>query len=99
MNDGLENVVLKVSMCENVVGRGKFTLPKDLAKRTAVVNVNCERACFKYAVLSVLHYNDFRKQYRQRVSKYAAWENKLNFDGLNGYQFYYSVIILSSPGR
>ena len=81
--DGLDRVVVKVSLLENAAGRGVFELPASLKRKQAVVNVNCERACFKYAVLSVLHYADLRMQYRGRVSKYAAWEDELKFDGLN----------------
>ena len=82
MVDCLNFVQLKVSLRENVAGRGAFVLPAKLKYKTAVINVECERACFKYAVLSVLHYNDV-KTHRQRVSKYAAWENELKFDGLD----------------
>ena len=82
MVDGLKHVQFKVTLSENMRGRGVFKLPAALVKTRAVINVNCDRACFKYAVLSVLHYNDVKK-HRQRVSKYAAWENELKFDGLN----------------
>ena len=80
--EGLSFVLLKVSLTESLAGCGVFKLPETLKKKQAVVNVDCDRACFKYAVLSVLHYNDISK-HRQRVTKYAQWENELKFDGLN----------------
>ena len=80
--EGLNFVTLKVSLSENLCGRGAFQLPQTLKLKQAVVNVECESACFKYAVLSVLHYHDISRD-RQRVSKYAAWEDELKFDGLN----------------
>ena len=80
--EGLSFVLLKVTLSEDGAGRGVFQLPEKLRGMRAVVNVDCDRACFKYAVLSMLHYNDVRRD-RQRMSKYAAWENELKFDGLN----------------
>ena len=80
--DGLNFVLLKVSLSQNVVARGAFKLPEKLQKMHAVINVDTDRACFKYAVLSVLHYDDVKK-HRQRVTKYARWEDELKFDGLN----------------
>ena len=80
--DGLEFVLLKVSLCENAAGMGVFKIPDALKVKKAVVNVDCERACFKYAVLSVLHYNDVKTN-RQRVSKYDSWVNDLKFDGID----------------
>ena len=78
----LNHVMLKVTLSENVAGRGTFQLPAKLKKMHAVVNVNCERACFKYAVLSVLHYADV-KHNRWRASAYAAWLNELKFNGVD----------------
>ena len=79
---GLEHVLLKVSLRENAAGKGVFKLPEVLAKKKAVVNVQTESACFKYAVLSMLHYTDIKK-HRQRPSKYNKWKNELKFDGMD----------------
>ena len=53
--NGLEHVLLKVSLSENFVGCGVSKLPAKLRKMCAVINVDCEHACFKYAVLRMLH--------------------------------------------
>ena len=53
-----------------------------LSNKKAVLNVDCPRACFKYAVLSVLHYNDLSAN-RQRITKYERWENKLKIEGID----------------
>ena len=78
----VEDVLFKVSLMDSKSGRGVFELPEKLRKMRAVVNVDCEHSCFKYAVLSVLHYNDVKK-HRQRVSKYEQWEEELNFGDLD----------------
>ena len=78
----LNFVLLKVSLSENVSGQGAFQLPEKLKKMRAVVNVNCERDCFLYAVVSMLHYDDL-SQHRGRPSKYAAWLDELNCEGLD----------------
>ena len=47
--DGIENVLFKISLLENHGGSGQFKLPKILADKTAVVSVQCQKQCFKYA--------------------------------------------------
>jgi len=65
--------------------RGKcfVQLPPRLKDKHAVVNVNNgpQSDCFKYAVLSVLHYDEVQCN-RDRPSSYAKWVNELNFSGL-----------------
>ena len=80
--ENVEHVIFKVTLSPNLNGCGKFNLPKSLEKLKAVINVECPSSCFKYAILSVLHYNEIKKD-RQRVSKYKAWENEINFEGVN----------------
>ena len=67
--DGVETVDFKVTLSENSSGQGAFTLPKSLAEKKAVINVQCSSQCFKYAVLAILHYDDIHRDH-QRVSKY-----------------------------
>ena len=76
--DGVEALDIKFSLTKNLTGHSYFKLPDDLKNKTAVVNVNAEEACFKYALLSMLHYDDI-KEHRYRVSSYRQWENELNF--------------------
>ena len=45
--DGLEHVLLKLSLSENFVGCSVFNLPEKLHQMGAVVNDDCEHACFK----------------------------------------------------
>ena len=53
-----------------------------LKKKQAVINVDCESHCFKYAVLSILHYDDISVN-RHRTVKYSQWTDELNFEGCN----------------
>ena len=80
--EGVDHVLFKLNLGLNYSGRGIFKLPQKLMKKQAVVNVQCERSCFKYALLSILHYKDINRN-RERPSKYIAWENELNFEGVN----------------
>jgi ssDNA-binding Zn-finger/Zn-ribbon topoisomerase 1 len=80
--DGIESALFKISLLGNHSGRGSFKLPKNLKNKTAVINVDCESQCFKYAVLSILHYNDINAN-RNRTYSYRQWENELNFDDCN----------------
>ena len=61
--DSIERVYIKLVLHDNVSGQGVFTLPPKLAKkRQVIVNVNTVSECFKYALLSILHYNDVASQ-------------------------------------
>ena len=64
-------MLLKLSPVKIDASRGVFKLPEKLSKTHAVVNIDCDRAYFKHALLSVLHYNDMKK-HRQHVSKHPA---------------------------
>lgn len=78
--DGVESATIKITLLENYGGRGSFKLPSVLKNKMAVINVDCESQCFKYAVLSILHYEDIRKN-RFRISQYKQWDHELNFEG------------------
>ncbi|MEL7181826.1 MAG: hypothetical protein AAFN63_18715 [Pseudomonadota bacterium] len=54
--DGVEALVLKFNLLDNLSGRSFFKLPDALNTRKAVINVDCKDSCFKYALLSILHY-------------------------------------------
>ena len=75
--------ITKFHSAPNVRGHGAFPLPQRLAQKHAVVNVDNLGAadCFKYAILSVLHYDDV-PIHRQRKAKYQPWENELHLDGI-----------------
>ena len=62
----------KVMLAENRKGMGHFTLPQNLKNKNAVINVESKTHCFKYAVLSMLHYNDIAHRHHSRVSAYRA---------------------------
>ena len=79
---GIDNFQFKITLLENHGGSGTFPLPKDLLSKKAVINVDCESQCFKYAVLAILHYNDI-SQHRHRISKYSEWEDELSFEGID----------------
>ena len=80
--DGVEFADIKVTLLENHSGEGSFKLPPSLKNKSAVINVDCESHCFKYAVLSILHYQDV-KTHRYRTSQYKQWEDELKFEDMN----------------
>ncbi|MEL7307754.1 MAG: hypothetical protein AAGK05_07680, partial [Pseudomonadota bacterium] len=69
--DCIERVYVKFILRENTGGQGVFTLPPKLAKkRQAIVNVDAASECFKYALLSILHYDDVSSQQRCNIDSY-----------------------------
>ena len=77
--------VTQYSSIRHLAGRGSnsFSLPPHLKKRNAVINVsNSGDDCFRYAVLSLLHYDELRKQYRSRPSSYKKWMDEHNWFGI-----------------
>ena len=73
--DSIERVDVTLILRENVDGQGVFTLPPLLGKkRQTIVNVDTTSECFKYAMLSVLHYNDVSNQQRCNPNSYREWE-------------------------
>ena len=82
--DCIERVYVKFIIRDNTGGQGVFTLPPRLAKkRQAIVNVDATSECFKYALLSVLHYDDVSDQQRQNIDSYREWEGELDFGELD----------------
>ena len=60
-------------------GSNYIELPKTLS---SIINEqNEDNECFKYAVLSTIHYDDIYKNH-QRVSKYKNYQDELNFKGI-----------------
>ena len=67
-------------------GHGFFELPRKLKNKHAVVNVNntgSDHDCFKYAILSVLYYNEVARNKRGIASKYHRFMNTVNWEGLD----------------
>ena len=82
--DSIERVYVKLIIRENVDGQGIFQLPPTLAnKRQAIVNVDATSECFKFALLSILHYNDVSNRQRTNPNSYREWVGELNFGDLN----------------
>lgn len=62
-------------------GSSYISLPARILKKKAVVNVeNYDNMCFKWSILSAIH--NISKD-PQRVSKYVAYENQLDFSGIS----------------
>jgi len=76
--DGVEVLELKLNCLPNMSGRAFFKLPNALKRIQGVINVDVPHSCFKYALLSVLHYGDITCN-RQRASNYERWLDELNF--------------------
>ena len=82
--DSIERVYVKLVLHENANGQGIFTLPPKLAKkRQVIVNVNTPSKCFKYALLSILHYNDVASQQRSNKDSYEQWVGELDFGDID----------------
>ena len=80
--DGVDCLFLKFSLFPDRTGQAHFELPKELKNKQAVINVDTSHSCFKYALLSILHYKDV-SQHRYRASKYDAWKDELKFDDVD----------------
>ena len=80
--ESIEALDIKLNLLTNLSGRSFFKLPEKLNNMKAVVNVDCEDSCFKYALLSILHYEDV-KEHRNRCSNYKRWLDELNFGDIN----------------
>ena len=83
----MEFDIVHFNTIRHVAGRSNrkwLALPQSLSRKQAVVNVHNEGAdCFKYALLSVLHYNDFTNvTHRNRPAKYSQWLTEQNWDGI-----------------
>lgn len=74
-------MVVQVNQYDPIAGSSYIPLPKVLATKTAVVNVqNKDNLCFKYAVLSALFPP---KSNAHRISNYYPYMNLLKFDGIS----------------
>ena len=75
-------LLLKTDSIPSISGSSFIELPKCLASKKAIINVqNEDNECFKYAVLSALHYDDI-KYNPERVTKYKLYLDELNFKGI-----------------
>ena len=77
--DGVNALEIKFNLLPNLSGRAFFQLPDNLKRKQAVVNVQTHKSCFKYALLSILHYSDLNLNNRRYPSKYAQWLGELDF--------------------
>jgi hypothetical protein len=67
------------------VGHSYFPLPSALKNKNAVVNVcnTGDNDCFRYAILSVIHYDDLTDNHnRTRPQSYASYLNEIDFSGI-----------------
>ena len=83
----IEALDWSIGECHNVpflVGHGPVKLPKSLAAKKAVVNVDSpDGECFRYALLSVLHYDHVQAKKRGRASQYDPWLNEHKWEGIS----------------
>ena len=77
--DCIEALDIKFNLITNLSGRSYFQLPDKLKRMQAVVNVHIKEACFKYALLSILHYDDLTKDKRRYAPNYEQWLGELEF--------------------
>ena len=92
----LEMNVTRYRSLRQVAGRSNRTaipLPKSLSSKKGIINVyNDGPDCFRYALLSILHYNEIQ-HHRNRPSKYSHWLNEHNWQGRLIYFVYVCVCL------
>jgi hypothetical protein len=82
--DCVDALDIKFNLLTNLSGRAVFNLPPKLKRMQAVINVQTEKDCFKYALLPILHYNDFTfTEHRNRPNKYKQWLNDIDFGNVD----------------
>ena len=80
---GIQNLEMLVTKVKHFGGSSYIELPLEIKNKKACVNVqNNNQECFKYSILSALHYQEIKKDHF-RPSKYIKWLNELNFDGID----------------
>ncbi len=80
--DEVEALDIKFNILQNLSGRAFFELPDNLKRMLAVINVRVNKECFKYALLSILHYADVKTN-RNLPHKYKEWLDELNFGNVD----------------
>ncbi|MEL7306377.1 MAG: endonuclease domain-containing protein [Pseudomonadota bacterium] len=80
--DRIEALDIKFSLTKDMNARGFFELPGTLKRMQAVINVDTDEACFKYALLSILHYDDVKAN-RQRKRYYHRWFHEINLGNID----------------
>lgn len=79
----IDYLIIKVVKYKPFKGSSYIDLPTHIKNKKCCINVqNNDDKCFKYAILSALHYKDIKRDH-DRVSNYRQYENELNFDGIN----------------
>lgn len=77
----IESIVINIVPYRPLRGSSYMELPEWIANKQACVNVkNKDNECFKWALLAGLHKFSVHPE---RVSYYRAFEDELNFDGLD----------------
>lgn len=84
----INKLIVQIYKYESLRGASFIKLPKDLEKKRSIINLKNikDNECFKWAILSALHYNDVYNRNKNRVNeveRYAIWKNELNFDGID----------------
>lgn len=83
MLDTIQYLELKTAVYQPLAASSYIALPKALARKQAVINVqNEDEKCLIWSVLAALHPVDYL-HHPQRVSNYRAYEQELNTDGLS----------------
>lgn len=82
--DCIERLYIKLNLTYNNNGQGTFKLPSKLGKkRQSIINVDSEGQCFKYALLSILHYDDVADSRRTSADSYGQWVGELDFGDID----------------
>ena len=81
---GIQNLEMLVTKVKHFGGRSYIELPSEIKNKKACVNVqNNNQECFKFSILSALHYDEIKDDHPARPSKYTKWLNDLNFNGID----------------
>ena len=81
--DSVDALDIKFNILPNMSGHSFFQIPDTLKRKNAVVNVQTHESCFKYALLSILHYSDLNCNTRKYPKNYRRWLEELDFGDIN----------------
>lgn len=83
----IDQLRVQIFKYEPLRGSGFIELPKMLKHKRAIINLkNTYDECFKWSILSALHYDEVYAKNRNKVNQaasYHRWANELNFDRID----------------
>lgn len=80
-------LTVQIFKYEPLHASGFIELPRVLKNKRSIINLkNTNDECFKWAILSALHYDEVHARNKNKVNNaesYCQWRNELDFDGID----------------